>query len=267
MSEREPSSLTEEQIPSERIGITYHGVLAERMDWKRDILGQFEQLADLRTAVEITSSDNPEEFDVVGLGDTLALRKVGNIQDLFSRRQNPKKFLAVQTNLSTARATITIDDQGITSESLKQGRKFDGDEFTQKVNKLVKEGLRSVLSTEKKHQLRTSLTLEAGMSSPLLFAIPGLIFVIEQIGNSANSDIMSILVGLGSTLGGAGIGERFGISIIEKTEDKLLNESNFVYVLDEFEDISHSPKHLSDLIQGRRFLATDKNKIVTLKAE
>jgi hypothetical protein len=260
MSEREPDSHSEEPKSSERIGITYGGILAERMEWKRNVLGQFERVADLRTAVEITNSDNPERYDVVALGDTLALRKVGDVQDLFTRRQTPRRFLAVETNLSTARATITIDDQGLASEALKKGTKFDETLFTQKVNKLVKDGLRSVLSTEKRHQLNVSLKVDVGSLILFLPEIPGTVFFAEHLGIGNE---IPMIEGVAAVLAGRVIGRIISHPIFTGIE-KLTEESNFVY-FEEFTNMFNSPKHLANLRQGRRFLATEMNKVVILK--
>jgi hypothetical protein len=261
MSERDSGQHIEIPTPSERIGITYHGILAEKMDWKKDALGQFAQTADLRTAVEITNEQSREEYNLVSLGDTLAIKRAGNIHDLFTRKTTPRRFMSVETNLSTAKATIAIDDQGLASEVLKHGTRFDENEFATRVDSLVKSGLKDILTVEKKQQIKLSAPTEVFLGIYLATLATLLGYGFEHFTNS-----IEYLEGVVSGAFSMRIAQEVITRYFRKLSKDYVGKINVVYV-EHIADLFNATGQLDRMRQGRNFLARGENKIVTLKAE
>jgi len=257
-----------------KIRINYGGILSDRMHWNIGTLSTFEQISDLRSHVTITNEDTEESNSAVTLGDTMALKSNLDASVLFERQSSPKQNLKVTTNLSSGQAVLSIDDNGIAKEMMKDGKAFDQEEFIRRIDNLVKTGFREVLAKEKHLQLEFAARNDFALSLALGSGIPVLIFYFDNFikvtedlltGNYEDSRLdpsfWAIMFALTVI---ASIGNNVGKGIVKKQNNRIDNEFNYAYFNDNA-DLLNPINPIADKQKAKRFLKNKNNTLVRLK--
>jgi hypothetical protein len=258
MSENDQGAPEEIQTPS-RIGVSYDGIMAEKMEWRYQALARIESAGSLRTAVAIRNMPPDDSHEISQVGDALIMQKVPRAEDLFVLRSSPNKFLRVNMDFSTARAEILIDDQGLANERMRSGR-FEEDVFVADVDRLTKVGLKSVLSKEKKNQAKDSSVTAAGavvLLAPLIgVASVGFILEFQALISVLNKEYEGVLIKtilpLLAVRGVATVWDKFAPGLTERLVERF-ERKDPVYS-ETFADEINPFTHLIALKEGKKAL-------------
>ena len=221
-------------IRSGIISFAYDGVLAENLVWRSDMLWEYQLESDARTAIEITN---------------------GHLQ---RRRRFSPQTLSVETDTQSAKALITIDDQQLRKNALRNGQNIDEEKFAKDLEKITKKGLKNVLAAEKIHQIETTLKSDALFASAMLPLTPGLIYLLNSTSTTEKAiGIVSLTLGYGATY-------VLAVPISKKIVELRHGENPNYY--QESSDLVFPTKHLESWIKGRRFLGNKETKILELNS-
>lgn len=261
-----------EQMPSlNKISVEYAGNFSTLMKWNTGLLASLEKVADLRTRITIQNGSRTERTNIQQLGDTLVVKRVGDVSDIFRIKEIAPE-LEVKTDFVSGSAAIVIHDQ-VLRNRLPKEKQLDPQEFAVKVDKLVVQGLLNVIQQEKSMQslmaiysdVKTLLEF-AGMLALLAGAFKGLEYVflynlVEilnyiQRGESDNfstSVTLNFIKGAACNFGGsvANIAARVASELVSTRGDKGYNGTYFQNNSDKLNPTIHQARAL----KARLFLA------------
>lgn len=246
------------------VSIDYDGIMSQRMVWSKERLQGFAKTSDLRSHVTILrgSDDPPTEYE--SQGEILVWKRPFDILGASRKRSHLSNPGEVTISFGAAEAEIYIHDRILEEQVRKEDRgQFNEYLFIEKINRLVRQGLKKILAKEKSYQL-----VEVCGSEAIIVLINGIpTFISASSFTLAVTDTFkNYLVDLGLILVGGAMGA-YEVGLARSTVDKIsllkekIQTTGYEYVRS-LKDLIPL-KHVSDFLAGNIYLATKGRNIVS----
>lgn len=150
------------QIENPGFYIAYDGILSDKLNWREDRLSRLSKEADLRSTVIIKTGHERLRSNIADLGMVAALKRTLRPSEQFSLISEGEDITIEENYYDEGGGrfsgyTVYINDQVIRERVMERNKgRFDEKLFVEHLNKSSREGIRTVIASEKKLMLLQS---------------------------------------------------------------------------------------------------------------